>query len=207
VSTDVSFGPKGLASSAPPEVPSEELPRTPLELFIAFSSLSLSGFGGVMPFAYRALVEKRRWITGQDFAALVGVAQVLPGPTICNMAVMVGMSKGGKMGGAMSLLGMVLGPMVIVLALGIVYEHVGGFAPVQAALRGMSAVAAGLIFATAVKMGRAVFIGTKIAVSRRLVMFGWCVLAFVGVGLMHWPLALVVAVLAPLAVAFEWHYR
>ena len=68
-----------------------------------------------MPFAYRALVEKRQWLSGPEFAALVGVAQVLPGPTICNMAVMVGMRKGGRMGGVTSLLGMVVGPMIIVL--------------------------------------------------------------------------------------------
>jgi chromate transporter len=185
----------------------DEQSRSPTELFIAFSSLSLSGFGGVMPFAYRALVEKRQWLSGPEFAALVGVAQVLPGPTICNMAVMVGMRKGGRMGGITSLLGMVLGPMIIVLLLGIVYQHVGGAAPVQAALRGMSAVAAGLIFATAVKMGRSVFFEARSVWSRRLVMAVWCLLAFVGVGLMHWPLALVVAVLAPLAVGYEWWTR
>jgi chromate transporter len=184
-----------------------EQPRSPTELFIAFSSLSLSGFGGVMPFAYRALVEKRQWLSGPEFAALVGVAQVLPGPTICNMAVMVGMRKGGRLGGVTSLLGMVLGPMIIVLLLGILYEYVGGAAPVQAALRGMSAVAAGLIFATAVKMGRTVFVEARSAWSRRVVMLVWCILAFVGVGLMHWPLALVVAVLAPLAVGYEWWTR
>ncbi len=160
-----------------------------------------------MPFAYRALVEKRQWLSGPEFAALVGVAQVLPGPTICNMAVMVGMRKGGRMGGITSLLGMVLGPMIIVLLLGIIYQHVGGAAPVQAALRGMSAVAAGLIFATAVKMGRSVFFEARSVWSRRLVMAVWCLLAFVGVGLMHWPLALVVAVLAPLAVGYEWWTR
>ncbi len=185
----------------------DEQSRSPTELFIAFSSLSLSGFGGVMPFAYRALVEKRQWLSGPEFAALVGVAQVLPGPTICNMAVMVGMRKGGRMGGITSLLGMVLGPMIIVLLLGIIYQHVGGAAPVQAALRGMSAVAAGLIFATAVKMGRSVFFEARSVWSRRLVMAVWCLLAFVGVGLMHWPLALVVAVLAPLAVGYEWWTR
>jgi chromate transporter len=186
--------------------PSEQ-PRSPTELFIAFSSLSLSGFGGVMPFAYRALVERRQWLTGPEFAALVGVAQVLPGPTICNMAVMVGMKKGGRLGGATSLLGMVLGPMIIVLLVGILYQYLGGAAPVQAALHGMSAVAAGLIFATAVKMGRTVFVEARSSWSRRLIMLVWCVLAFVGVGLMQWPLALVVAVLAPLAVGYEWWMR
>ena len=195
-----------MSNQEAPLSPAEQS-RSPTELFIAFSSLSLSGFGGVMPFAYRALVEKRQWLSGPEFAALVGVAQVLPGPTICNMAVMVGMKKGGRMGGATSLLGMVLGPMIIVLLVGILYQYVGGAAPVQAALRGMSAVAAGLIFATAVKMGRTVFVEARSVWSRRLVMLLWCVLAFVGVGLMHWPLALVVAVLAPLAVGYEWWMR
>jgi chromate transporter len=180
---------------------------SPLQMFIAFSALSLSGFGGVMPFAYRALVERRKWLSGPDFAALVGVAQVLPGPTICNMAVMVGMRKSGRLGGATALLGMVLGPMVIVLLLGILYEHVGSAQPVQAALRGMSAVAAGLIFATAVKMARTVFIAAKSTPLRRLVMLLWCGLAFGGVGILRINLAIVVAILAPLAIGFEWWAR
>jgi chromate transporter len=184
-----------------------ELKLSPLQMFIAFSSLSLSGFGGVMPFAYRALVERREWLSGPDFAALVGVAQVLPGPTICNMAVMVGMRKSGPLGGATALLGMVLGPMVIVLLLGSLYQHVGSFKPVQEALGGMSAVAAGLIFATAVKMARTVFVASKSTGLRRLAGLVWCVLAFVGVGILRLNLALVVAVVAPLAVAVEWWSR
>ncbi len=187
-----------------PLSPPEQTRRTPLEMFMAFSSLSLSGFGGVMPFAYRALVERLKWIEPAEFASMVGVAQVLPGPTICNLAVMVGLRRSGRLGAVTSLLGMVLGPMVIVLLLGLLFERFGGVETVQAALKGMSAVAAGLIFATAVKMGRSVFFNT----GRRPFVTGlmalWCLLAFIAVGLMTWPLALVVLALAPLAVATAW---
>ena len=62
----------------------------PLELFLAFSEMALSGFGGVLPFAYRAMVERRRWVDREEFARLLAVAQVMPGPTICNLAVMFG---------------------------------------------------------------------------------------------------------------------
>jgi chromate transporter len=173
-------------------------------MFMAFSSLSLSGFGGVMPFAYRALVEKLTWIEPSEFASMVGVAQVLPGPTICNLSVMVGLKKSGRAGALTALLGMILGPMIIVLVLGLLFERYGGVATVQAALRGMSAVAAGLIFATAVKMGRSVFLNTGRSRTVSALMVLWCALAFIAVGLIHWPLALVVFALAPAAVATAW---
>lgn len=157
-----------------------------------------------MPFAYRALVEKLKWIEASEFASMVGIAQVLPGPTICNLAVMVGLRKSGRLGALAALLGMVGGPMVIVLLLGILFERYGGVETVQSALRGMSAVAAGLIFATAVKMGRPVFLNTGRSPLVTALMVLWCALAFVAVGIVHWPLALVVLALAPAAIATAW---
>jgi chromate transporter len=189
-------------------------PRTisPRELFFAFSSLALSGFGGVLPFAYRALVERRKWIDARDFASLLAIAQVMPGPTICNLSVMIGQRYAGFAGSCAALGGMVAGPSCIVIALGIAWQHYGGLAAVKHALGGMSAVAIGLIAATAAKMAINLFKrgtsdgeGTQRYWSlRRLAHVALCALAFIGVGVMRWPLVAVVLGLGPLAVALAW---
>ena len=180
----------------------------PWQLFTAFSALALSGFGGVLPFAYRALVEKRRWLDARDFAGLLAIAQVMPGPTICNLSVMIGQRYAGFAGACAALGGMVLGPSCIVIALGIAWQRYGGLTSVRQALAGMSAVAIGLILATAVKMGIGLFGTRDGAVGwwsvRRAVQVALCILGFVGVGLLRWPLAAVVAGLAPIAVAAAW---
>jgi chromate transporter len=185
----------------------------PAELFIAFSQLALSGFGGVMPFAYRALVERRKWLDAREFASLLAIAQVMPGPTICNLSVMIGQRYAGFAGSCAALAGMVLGPGCIVVLLGIAWQHYGDLAAVKHALVGMSAVAIGLIFATGVKMGIALFkpeagkfesVASSYWSMRRIAQLVLCALAFAGVGLLRWPLVAVVAGLAPLAIALSW---
>ena len=139
----------------------------PMQLFTAFTRLSLSGFGGVLPFAYRALVENRKWLDAREFASLLAIAQVMPGPTICNLSVMIGQRYAGFAGSCAALAGMVLGPSCIVIALGIAWQHYGELSAVKRALGGMSAVAIGLIFATAVKMGINLFRSEPAVIASR----------------------------------------
>ncbi len=192
--------------------PSEAHKIAPSQIFFAFSSLALSGFGGVLPFAYRALVERRRWLSAREFAGLLAVAQVLPGPTICNLSVMIGQRYAGFAGACAALAGMVAGPSCIVIALGIAWQRYGDVPGVKRALVGMSAVAIGLILSTAVKMGIDLFQpetreGSALPrywTTRRLAQMTLCALGFAGVGLMRWPLVAVVASLAPFAIALSW---
>ena len=203
-----------------PESPAVFDSRTigPLEIFVVFSKLALSGFGGVLPFAYRALVEKRQWLTAKEFAGLLAMAQVMPGPTICNLSVMIGQRYAGFAGACAALGGMVAGPSLIVLALGNAWQHYGEIPAVRRALTGMSAVAIGLLLSTAVKMGMALFKpasranvkdGVKASLASgpfliRVAQGSLCVAAFAGVGLLRWPLIAIVAVLAPFAVGLAW---
>lgn len=175
------------------------LPATrigPLELFVAFSSLALSGFGGVLPVAYHALVERRKWLTPPEFARILALGQVLPGPNICNLSVMVGYRFAGLSGAAAALAGMLAAPFAVVLALGIAWQRYGNVATVRHALLGMSAVAAGLVIATGLKLGR--------AMPRHWQSFALVLLAFTGVGLLRFPLLAVMAVLGPLGIFLAW---
>jgi chromate transporter len=191
--------------------PADDEEIGPLRLFVTFSSLALSGFGGVLPFAYRTLVERSRWLDAREFAGLLAIAQVMPGPTICNLSVMIGQRYAGFAGSCAALAGIVAGPFFIVIGLGVAWQHYGGLSAVKHALGGMSAVAIGLILATGIKMGINLFKPgdanpprSRYGSMRRIAQFALGALAFSGVGLLGWPLVAVVAALAPVAIALSW---
>jgi len=170
-------------------------------IFLVFSRLALMGFGGVMPFAYRALVEQHKWLTAEEFAKYLATSQMLPGPTICNVALMVGNRYAGTSGALAALAGMIAGPFMVVIALGVVYQRFGEIDMFRHAIRGMAAVAAGLILATAVKMARSMFAKADWRANRPRLQVALLALAFIGLGLLQWQLALVFCVLAPLGTA------
>jgi len=127
-------------------------PRSPAELFAAFNALALQGFGGVLPVAQRELVDRRGWLTRQQFVEALSVGQVLPGPNIVNMALMIGDRFFGWRGAVAALAGLLLAPLAIVLALAMLYARFGSEPMVAGAIRGMGAVAAGLIFAMGIRL-------------------------------------------------------
>jgi chromate transporter len=122
------------------------------ELFRGFCLIGLSGFGGVMPWARRYIVERYHWLEPEEFAALLGLGQVMPGPNVMNLSVCVGQKFQGRRGAVVAPLGMMLFPMIIVLLLGLAYLRFGDQPAVHAMLRGIIAVGAGLIIATGLKM-------------------------------------------------------
>jgi len=124
-------------------------------LFAGFSSVGLSGFGGVLPFARLMLVDRRRWLAPADFNALLGLCQLLPGPNVVNLAVCVGARFHGARGALAAVGGLLAGPLLIVLALAVLYERFGAQPQIQGALRGIAAVGAGLLVATGLRMARA----------------------------------------------------
>ena len=169
---------------------------SPLDLFIAFSQLALSGFGGVLPWAHRTLVEKKGWLTQREFVETLALGQLLPGPNIGNMAVMIGYRFAGYAGAAAAVAGLVSGPFLLMLGLGLLYRSYGALPLVQQALSGMSAVAAGLVLATGLKMAS--------SIKRHWRPWLFTLLALLGVGALRWPLLAVVGALAPFAVASAW---
>jgi len=188
-----------MPSSQPPidSAPAAERPRvSPLELFLAFSQLALSGFGGVLPWAHRTLVERKAWLTQREFIDTLALGQLLPGPNIGNMAVMIGYRFAGYAGAAAAFAGLVGGPFLLMIALGLLYSRYGALPPVQQALSGMSSVAAGLVLATGLKMSG--------SMMRRRRPWLFALLALAGVGVLRWPLLLVVGALAPFAIIAAW---
>lgn len=179
---------------------------TAYALFWAFSQIALSGFGGVLPFAYRGLVEKREWLSPSEFAEFLGLSQMLPGPTICNVALMVGYRHDGTRGALAALVGIIVFPFLLVIALGALYQQYGNLTAVRDALRGMAAVAAGLIFATAVKLATAMY-RKKEPTEKKVVQTGLWLLAFIGLGLLGWRLIWVFGFLAAAGTLFFYAMR
>jgi chromate transporter len=133
--------------SLPPD-PDRPQPKSLTDLFVSFTLLALQGFGGVLAIVQRELVEKKRWMTREEFIEDWAVAQIMPGPNVVNLSLMVGGRYFGLKGAMVALAGMLTVPLVLVLLLAVVYAQFAGHPGVAGALRGMGAVAAGLIAAT-----------------------------------------------------------
>ena len=177
---------------SPPGMPSLS------ELFISFIIVSVSGFGGALPWARRMIVEQKHWMTTEEFNEAFALAQFLPGPNVVNFSVVFGSRFGGAAGAAVALSGLMGPPLVIVTVLAMLYAQFGELESLGRILSGITAAAAGLLIAVVGKMALPLF-------TKR---WTWApaiaILAFAGVAIMRWPLPWVFAVLAPVAVAIAW---
>jgi chromate transporter len=164
------------------------------ELFLTFTFLALRGFGGVLPVAQAALVDEKRWLTLAQFRELLSFSQVLPGPNVCNLSLMVGERFFGVRGALVALAGMLVLPAAVVLSLAVLYSHYNTMPIVRNALDGMSAVAAGLM------------IGTALRLAKGLTLKWWAAsaVAFGCVALLHIPLIAVLGVGLPLLLLLAW---
>lgn len=174
-------------------------PRSPAELFFAFMKLGLQGFGGVLPVARHALVENYRWLTMDEFTDIVSRCQALPGPNIVNVSICIGGRHFGARGAIAASAGLLFAPFVLLLALAALYSGYAQLPAVANALRGVSAVAAGLILGTALRMAGSPRLRTWRAV------FG--VAAFAAVSWLTLPLALVLVVIIPASIGAAWLSR
>lgn len=142
-------------SATDPPAPPRPQPKSPADLFISFTLLALQGFGGVLAVVQRELVEKKGWLTKEEFVEEWSVAQIMPGPNVVNLSIMLGARYFGLRGAAAALAGMLTFPLLVVLLLALVYAQFADNPHVAGALRGMGAVAAGLVTATGIKLASA----------------------------------------------------
>ncbi|WNO03523.1 chromate transporter [Rhodoferax mekongensis] len=160
-------------------------PQSKTELFYAFSILALQGFGGVLAVVQRELVDKRKWLTAEEFVEDWAVAQILPGPNVVNLSLMLGDRYFGWRGALTGVAGMLCFPTIVVLLLAALFAGVADVPEVQSALRGMGAVAAGLIAAAGLRLVGAL----RSNAMGILTCWALVVATFVAVALMRLPLA------------------
>jgi chromate transporter len=181
--------------------PARPAPTSLTDLFISFTLLALQGFGGVLAIVQRELVENKKWLTKEEFVEDWAVAQILPGGNVVNLALMIGGRYFGLKGAMVALAGMLTAPMLVALVLAALYAGVAENLVVQSALRGMGAVAAGLITATGIKMIGALGknpMGMTVCV-------GLAVITFAAIALVRIPLATLLLTLGILSCL--WAYR
>jgi chromate transporter len=170
-------------------------PRNLTDLFVSFTLLALQGFGGVLAVVQRELVENKRWLTQEEFIEEWAVAQIMPGPNVINLSITLGSRYFGLRGALVALAGMLTFPLLVVLALALLYANFAENPQVAGALRGMGAVAAGLIIATGLRllpalqrnvMGVPLCIGLGIAsfvaIAWLKLPLAWVLLALGGIG-------------------------
>ena len=175
-----------LATSAPPGL---------LALFAAFAKMSLSGFGGVLVFARRGIVEQHRWMTAEEFNETFALCHFLPGPNIVNLSVVFGSRFRGVPGSIAAFAGLVGPPVVIVTILAVLYGRYGEIDALRRILGGVSCAAVGLLISVVFRM--------MMPLIRKRDIVGVAVMAavFTVIGVLRLPLPAVLLVAIPLSIA------
>jgi chromate transporter len=168
-----------------PETSTERpCPQSLSDLFISFTLLALQGFGGVMAVVQRELVERKRWLTREEFVEDWAVAQIMPGPNVVNLSLIIGGRYFGWRGALAAFAGMLTVPLILILVIAVLYAPYAHEPHVVRILRAMGAVASGLIIATGIRLLGALH-KNAVGLPLCLLLGGLC---FVAVAVLHLPL-------------------
>jgi chromate transporter len=182
----------GLAPSTPPGL---------VALFVAFAKMSLAGFGGVLVWARRGIVDQHRWMTADEFNETFALCHFLPGPNVMNLSVVFGSRFRGIPGGLAAFAGLLGPPVVIVTVLAALYARYGEIDALRRILAGVSCAAVGLLISALFRM--------MMPLIKRRDLIGLVIMAavFVAIGLLRLPLPAVLLVATPLSIAIAFFIR
>ena len=182
----------GLAPSTPPGL---------VALFVAFAKMSLAGFGGVLVWARRGIVDQHRWMTANEFNETFALCHFLPGPNVVNLSVVFGSRFRGIPGALAAFAGLLGPPVVIVTVLAALYARYGEIDALRRILAGISSAAVGLLISALFRM--------MMPLIERRDLIGLVIMAtvFVAIGLLRLPLPAVLLVATPLSIAIAFFIR
>jgi chromate transporter len=190
------------ADIAAPDLPtSDQPPPSVIALFIAFSKMSLAGFGGVMAFARRAIVEEHRWMSADEFNETFALCHFLPGPNIVNLSMVFGSRFRGIPGGIAAFCGLLGPPMAVVMVLAALYARFGEIDALRRILAGVSCAAVGLLIAAIFKM--LLPLVRKRDIASFLVMLA----VFSAIGVLRLPLQAVLLPAIPISIGITYLLR
>jgi chromate transporter len=191
--------------SPPAAIPAPDLPTSPppglIALFIAFAKISLAGFGGVLVWARRGIVDQHHWLTADEFNETYALCHFLPGPNVVNLSVVFGSRFRGIPGGIAAFAGLLGPPMVIVTMLAALYAHFGEIDALRRILAGVSCAAVGLLISAVFRMMM------PLIKRRDLVGLVLLVAVFIAIGLLRLPLQAVLLVAIPLSLGVTFAMR
>jgi chromate transporter len=192
------------SESVPAAVAAPDPRRDPpgvITLFLAFAKMSLSGFGGVLVFARRAIVDEHRWMTAEEFNETFALCNFLPGPNIVNLSLVFGSRFRGLAGGLAAFAGLVGPPMLLVTVLAALYGHFGQVEALRRVLAGVSCAAIGLLASAIVRM--------MMPLVKKRDALGFVVMTavFSTIGVLRLPLPAVLLVAVPLSLAVTYYAK
>ena len=189
--------------SPPAAVPAPDIPAPPglSALFVAFAKISLAGFGGVLVWARRGIVDQHRWMTADEFNETYALCHFLPGPNVVNLSVVFGSRFRGIPGSVAAFAGLLGPPVVLVTILAAVYARYGEIDALRRILAGVSCAAVGLLLSAVFRMMM------PLVKRRDLVALGLLAAVFVAIGLLRLPLPAVLLVAMPLSIAIAFAMR
>jgi len=185
-------------------IPAPDLAKSPpslLVLFVAFAKMSLAGFGGVLVWARRGIVDQHKWMTADEFNETFALCHFLPGPNIVNLTFVFGSRLRGLPGAVAAFSGLVGPPALIMVVMGVLYHRYGEIDALRRILSGVACAAIGLMLAVVFRMM------TPLLKRRDVIALLLMVAVFVAIGLLRLPLAAVLLVAIPISIAITWWVR
>jgi len=177
-----------------------DTPRPPSlrTLFVGFLGVGVCGFGGVMPWARRMIVERRRWMSAAEFTDMLGLCQFLPGGNIMNVAIALGARFHGAPGAVTAFVGLMAAPVAVVIALGAVYDRYAELPVVRHGFAGLAAAASALVLANALKIAA--------PLRRQPVGIAVAVVTFIAIFVLRLPLPPVLVAMVAVSTALMWRF-
>ena len=174
-------------------------PPSLLQLFLGFLSVGMYGFGGVLPWARRMIVEQKRWLSASEFTDMLGLCQFLPGGNIMNVTIALGARFHGAAGSVVAFVGLMAAPFTAVIMLGLVYDRYGDLPAVRHAFAGLAAAASAMVLATALKIAA--------PLRTRPFSMGVAVVTFLAIAVLRLPLPPVLPAMAAISTLLVWRFR
>jgi chromate transporter len=194
-----------MPSDSPPAVATvpdlSTSPPTLFTLFVAFAKMSLAGFGGVLVWARRGIVDQHKWMTADEFNETFALCHFLPGPNIVNLTFVFGARLRGLPGAIAAFSGLVGPPALIMVVMGALYQRYGEIEALRRILSGIACAAIGLMLAVVFRMMM------PLVKRRDVTALLMLVAVFIAIGVFRLPLAAVVLVAIPLSIAITWWMR
>jgi chromate transporter len=168
-------------------------------IFTGFFMVGVRGFGGVLPWARRMIVEERRWLTATEFAEVLGLCQFLPGGNIINVSVAVGARFRGMAGSVAAVLGLMVAPVAIVVGLGAIYDQFADQPIVRRAFAGLAAAASAFVLTASIKIAA--------PLKGRWLAMAVAAITFVAIAVIRLPLPMAMPVLAVASILILWRFE
>ena len=188
------------AVASAPDIPTS-VPPSVIALFLAFAKMSVAGFGGVLYWARRAIVDQHRWMSADEFNETYALCHFLPGPNIVNLSMVFGARLRGIAGGIAAFTGLLVPPMLIMTALAALYARYGEVDALRRILAGVSCAAVGLLIANVLRMM------APLVKRRDLAGLAMFLIVFVTIGIVRLPMPAVLLAAIPVSIGVTFALR